>query len=105
MPTEPDEQQRLQYAAVVDKQFEHLNAMMRETLAFARGERELLIRKVYLQKFASETEAYLRQEFKKSPVRLSVVPRYTGPARFDEGNLPRGWFKIGPHAVGTMPSA
>jgi hypothetical protein len=96
MATEPDEPQRLQYATVVDKQFEHLNSMMHETLAFARGERELLIRKVYLQKFASETEAYLRQEFKKSPVRLSVVPRYTGPARFDEGKLRRVVFNLAP---------
>jgi signal transduction histidine kinase len=104
MATEPDEQQRLQYAAVVDKQFEHLNAMMRETLAFARGERELLIRKVYLQKFASETEAYLRQEFKKSPVRLSVVPRYTGPARFDEGKLRRVVFNMARNAVEAMPT-
>jgi signal transduction histidine kinase len=104
MATEPDEQQRLQYAAVVDRQFEHLNAMMRETLAFARGERELLIRKVYLQKFASETEAYLRQEFKKSPVRLSVLPRYTGPARFDEGKLRRVVFNLARNAVEAMPT-
>ena len=104
MATEPDEQQRLNYAGVVDKQFEHLNAMMRETLAFARGERELLIRKVYLQKFASETEAYLRQEFKKSPVRLSVVPRYTGPARFDEGKLRRVVFNLARNAVEAMPT-
>lgn len=104
MASEPDEEQRLQYAAVVDKQFEHLNAMMRETLAFARGERELLIRKVYLQKFASETEAYLRQEFKTSPVRLSVVPRYTGPARFDEGKLRRVVFNLARNAVEAMPT-
>ena len=104
MATEPDEGQREAYAAVVDKQFEHLNGMMRETLAFARGERELLIRKVYLQKFASETEAYLRQEFKKSPVRLSVVPRYTGPARFDEGKLRRVVFNLARNAVEAMPT-
>ena len=103
MANEPDEQQRLQYATVVDKQFEHLNAMTRETLAFARGERELLIRKVYLQKFASETEAYLRQEFKKSPVGLSVVPRYTGPARFDESKLKRVVFNLARNAVEAMP--
>jgi len=104
MATEPDETQRQQYAAVVDKQFEHLHAMMRETLAFARGERELLIRKVYLQKFASETEAYLRQEFKKSPVRLRVLPHYTGPARFDESKLRRVVFNLARNAVEAMPS-
>ena len=104
MAAEPDEQQRLQYAAVVDKQFEHLNEMMGETLAFARGERELLIRKVYLQRFATETEAYLKQEFKKSPVRLSVVPRYTGPARFDENKLRRVVFNLARNAVEAMPS-
>jgi signal transduction histidine kinase len=103
MAVEPDEPQRLQYAAVVDKQFEHLNSMMGETLAFARGERELLIRKVYLQRFASETEAYLKQEFKKSPVRLSVVPRYTGPARFDESKLRRVVFNLARNAVEAMP--
>jgi signal transduction histidine kinase len=104
MATEPDEGQREAYAAVVDKQFEHLNGMMRETLAFARGERELLIRKVYLQKFATETEAYLKQEFKKSPVRLQVVPRYTGPARFDESKLRRVVFNLARNAVEAMPA-
>jgi len=104
MAAEPDEQQRLQYAAVVDKQFEHLNAMTRETLAFARGERELLIRKVYLQNFAREVEAYLKQEFKKSPVRLTIVPRYTGPARFDEGKLRRVVFNLARNAVEAMPT-
>ena len=104
MAAEPDEQQRLQYAAVVDKQFEHLNAMTRETLAFARGERELLIRKVYLQNFARETEAYLKQEFKKSPVQLTVVPRYTGPARFDEGKLRRVVYNLARNAVEAMPT-
>jgi signal transduction histidine kinase len=104
MATEPDEGQREAYAAVVDKQFEHLNGMMRETLAFARGERELLLRKVYLQKFATETEAYLKQEFKKSPVRLQVVPRYTGPARFDESKLRRVVFNLARNAVEAMPA-
>jgi len=104
MATEPDEGQREAYAAVVDKQFEHLNGMMRETLAFARGERELLIRKVYLQKFATETEDYLKQEFKKSPVRLQVVPRYTGPARFDESKLRRVVFNLARNAVEAMPT-
>jgi signal transduction histidine kinase len=103
MSAEPDEKQRQAYLSVVDKQFEHLNGMMRETLAFARGERELFLRKVYLQKFASEIEEYLRQEFRKSPVRLQVVPRYTGPARFDESKLRRVVFNIARNAVEAMP--
>jgi signal transduction histidine kinase len=103
MSAEPDEKQRQAYLSVVDKQFEHLNGMMRETLAFARGERELFLRKVYLQKFASEIEEYLRQEFRKSPVRLQVVSRYTGPARFDESKLRRVVFNIARNAVEAMP--
>ena len=46
--------------------------MTRETLAFARGERQVLIRKVYLQNFIAEVATLLEQEFKTTKVELKV---------------------------------
>ena len=47
----PDEKQRRDYAKLVLKQFDSIAAMQREVLEFARGEKHVLVRKVYLAKF------------------------------------------------------
>ena len=44
----PDEKQRRDYAKLVLKQFDSIAAMQREVLEFARGEKHVLVRKVYL---------------------------------------------------------
>ena len=46
-----DEPQREKYADLIVKQLDLMAAMTREVLSFARGESNLLVRKVYLHKF------------------------------------------------------
>ena len=51
MATATDAAQRAEHARLILKQFDLLSAMQREVLEFARGEKSVLVRKVYLQKF------------------------------------------------------
>src|SRR5207247_5908145 len=44
-------EKRDEFAELVLKQFDHIGAMQREVLEFARGEKSILVRKVYLQQF------------------------------------------------------
>ena len=57
--------------------------------AFARGERELFLRKIYLQNFIPEVEDYLRRDFEQSQVELKMSVGYTGSVRIDENKMKR----------------
>ena len=50
-------EQRDEYAELILRQFDHISTMQREVLEFARGEKTILVRKVYLQKFFNEIKA------------------------------------------------
>jgi signal transduction histidine kinase len=99
--TNPD--QRREGAAVIGRQVEHLDSMMRETLAFARGERSLLVRRVYLQNFLAEVEQHLRADLEQCGVELKVVGNYTGAARFDENKVKRVVYNLARNAAQAMP--
>lgn len=103
MAEEQGREERKSYSGVVQKQLDHVSAMTRETLAFARGEQELFLRKIYLQAFAKEVEDYLRRDFDRTGVELEVLPRYTGTARVDENKLRRVVYNIARNAVQAMP--
>ncbi|MEI7894927.1 MAG: GAF domain-containing protein, partial [Myxococcales bacterium] len=47
-------QKRSDYSELVLRQFDHIASMQREVLEFARGEKSILVRRVYLQKFFGE---------------------------------------------------
>lgn len=104
MAEEADIDERRRHAAIVEKQFEHINAMTRETLAFARGERELFLRKVYLHSFMKEVEGYLLKDFEHSSVSLKVETGYTGIARFDENKIKRLIYNLARNAAQAMPA-
>ena len=53
---------RDEYAELALKQFEHIVAMQRDVLEFARGERSILIRKVYLAKFFADVKEQLQTQ-------------------------------------------
>lgn len=95
--------ERASIAQVIEKQVEHINSMTRETLAFARGERELLLRKVYLQNFIQEVQEFLSKDFEKTGVELKVLPNYTGAVRVDENKMKRVVYNIARNAVQAMP--
>ena len=99
-----DPTQREQYAQLVNRQIDVLSAMTGDLLAFARGERNVLIRKVYLHKFMPEMEDHLGHEFEDSEVKFSVESTYRGVAYFDETKLRRVFHNIARNAREAMPS-
>src|SRR5207237_383640 len=82
-------EQRGQYVEQILRQFDHMSAMTREVLAFARGETNVLIRKVFLHKFLEEVAAHLKHEFAGKEVRLEIEDAYRGVAYFDEQKMLR----------------
>ncbi len=100
---EDDPAARKEASEIILGQLEHLNAMTRETLAFAKGERSVLIRKVYLQNFTNELKKLLAQEFERTKIELKINAAYQGAARFDENKLKRAIFNLARNAIEAMP--
>jgi len=100
---ENDPEERKSAAQIILGQLDHLNAMTRETLAFAKGERSVLLRRVYMQQFIKEVQEQLEQEFTGTKVELKVQAEYTGSARFDENKLKRVVYNLARNAVQAMP--
>ncbi|MCC7385995.1 MAG: GAF domain-containing protein [Deltaproteobacteria bacterium] len=103
MTSSRDAVERKKQARAVQKQIELMTAMTKDLLAFARGERSVLIRKVYVERFVAEMEEYLQRELEGSGVQLEVELGYRGTARFDEGKLRRVFHNIARNAREAMP--
>ena len=102
MATATDAQQRSEHARLILKQFDLLSAMQREVLEFARGERSILVRKVYLTKFFEDVEKQLRSELDGTNVELVFQLEDRGVARFDESKLTRVLHNLARNAVEAM---
>ena len=89
MASEDDREKRELLADKVLRQVHMLNTMTRETLAFARGERRLWVRRVYLYKFFEELEETLGPLLEERGVRLEVELKDRGTALFDEEKMIR----------------
>lgn len=89
METTDDRKLRGEFADLALKQFEHIGAMQRDVLEFARGEKSILVRKVYLQKFFEDLVRELETVLAKQRVELVVELGDRGTARFDEGKVLR----------------
>jgi signal transduction histidine kinase/putative methionine-R-sulfoxide reductase with GAF domain len=81
--------QREHYAQLALKQFDLMGNMQREVLEFARGERSVLVRKVYLQKFFEDVRNQIEPELRRRNVRLVIDLHERGTARFDESKVTR----------------
>lgn len=86
---EEEVDQRKEYAGLVTGQIQLVNAMTRETLAFARGDRKLLVRKVYLKEFFSEIHEQLDREFGERGMTIEVDLSDRGVAHFDPQKIQR----------------
>ena len=80
---------REEYAELALKQFDHIGAMQRDVLEFARGEKTVLIRKVYLAKFFGDLKEALQMQLGRMGVELVIDLADRGVARFDEGKVQR----------------
>lgn len=102
MQASESKEERDEYAEQVLKQFDRMSAMQREVLEFARGEKSVLIRKVYLQKFFEDVRKELEREFKNRDIALIVDVQDKGTARFDEGKMLRVVHNLARNAADAM---
>lgn len=97
-----DAGQREQYVDQILQQFDLLNGMTREVLAFARGESTILVRRVYLHVFLAQVKEQLSHAFKGSGVTIEIDPQFDGAAHFDQGAMLRLIHNITRNAVAAM---
>ncbi len=89
MARSEDSSVRAEHAQAIAKQFDAIAAMQREVLEFARGERAILIRKVFLEKYFGDVEKQVLREIDGTKVRFVMELRDRGTARFDEVKIQR----------------
>jgi signal transduction histidine kinase len=95
---------REKYGGLILRQFDLIAAMQREVLEFARGEKSILVRKVYLQKFFDDVRAELEADLARRGIELVVDVQERGTARFDEGKLLRVVHNLARNAAEAMGS-
>jgi hypothetical protein len=94
--------ERDEHERVIAKQFESIGAMQHEVLEYARGERTILLRKVYLTKFFEEVARHLEHAIGHSNIKLVLDLRDRGVARFDEAKITRVVHNLGRNAIEAM---
>ncbi len=94
---------RVEMAAQIMTQLQHIASMQQETLAFVRGEKVVFIRRVFMHVFMRELTEQLQQEFAGTQVEFKVLAGYTGAARFDETKMKRAIFNLARNAIDAMP--
>jgi signal transduction histidine kinase len=101
--SEADERdKRAEYADEVLKQFDLLTAMQREVLEFARGERNVFVRKVYLKKFFADITRQLGHEIDGRAIELELDVDTKVVARFDEGRVARAIHNLARNGIEAM---
>jgi signal transduction histidine kinase/putative methionine-R-sulfoxide reductase with GAF domain len=97
-----DNKKRHEYSEEVLKQFDVLTGMQREVLEFARGERTLFVRRVYLHKFFGDLRRQLELELTGKPIELKLNIDTKVVARFDETRLARAVHNLCRNAIEAM---
>ncbi len=93
---------RSDFARKILKQFDVLNGMQKEVLEFARGERTLFVRKVYLHKFFGDLREQLSHEIDGRAVELTMDVDTKVVARFDESRMARAIQNLARNALEAM---
>lgn len=104
MPGTDDAEQRAKYATAMLRQFEHIQAMIGELLAFVRGESHLLVHRVLLEPFFNETVEVLRRELEARGIEVELQMRERGAARFDTAKITRMVHNLARNAADAMAS-
>ena len=102
MAESDDAEERSGCVESIQRQFDIMSEMTREVLAFARGESNLLVRKVYVAKFLREIEQNLRRGLSDQAIDLELTIDYTGVAYFDESKVRRAIHNICRNAAEAM---
>ena len=102
MALEDDSQVRADYVGRIGRAIDHMETMTQEALAFARGKREILVQKVYMQAFVESVREMLVPETQRAGVTLVIEAGYEGVARFDESKVKRVIFNLARNACQAM---
>jgi len=102
MSLEPSEEVRSGYVERINRAIDHMNTMTSEIMSFARGQRDVLVQKVYLDQFIEEVREMIEPETRAAGIGLEVDVQYTGKARFDAGKLKRVILNLARNACQAM---
>lgn len=97
-----DAKKRHEYSEEVLKQFDVLTGMQREVLEFARGERTLFVRRVYMHKFFGDLRRQLELELSGKAIELKLNIDTKLVARFDEARVARAVHNLCRNAIEAM---
>jgi signal transduction histidine kinase/putative methionine-R-sulfoxide reductase with GAF domain len=95
--------QRETYVEQIQRQFDLMAGMTREVLAFARGDTDLVVRKVYVNRYTEELTTQLGAATAGRGIDFELDARYDGVAYFDEQKLLRVFHNLTRNAVEAMP--
>jgi signal transduction histidine kinase len=84
-----DARDRMEYLDQIWVQLDALTTMADEVLAFARGDRSVFPRKVYLNRFMDQMAGKLIDQLAGSQIALQFDAQYLGIAYFDEPKMMR----------------
>lgn len=103
MAATDDADQRTVYVDHILRQFELMNGMTKEVLAFSRGDTDLFVRKVYMHRFIPELRTQLEAAVAGRGSQVTLEAGYDGVAYFDEQKLLRVIHNLVRNAVEAMP--
>jgi signal transduction histidine kinase/putative methionine-R-sulfoxide reductase with GAF domain len=95
--------QRETYVEQIQRQFDLMAGMTREVLAFARGDTDLVVRKVYVNRYTEELTTQLQAATAGRSIDFTLDAKYDGIAYFDEQKLLRVFHNLARNAVEAMP--
>jgi signal transduction histidine kinase len=100
----PDKRQALR--ELHKRQVEQLQVMIKEILAFAKGQQDLFLRKVWVRDLLADLEELLRAEPTETngdaTVTLVIDPAYKGAVKADEAKLKRALLNLAKNAREAM---
>jgi signal transduction histidine kinase len=89
LPDSEDPEERRDFGEAIVRQVEAVNAMTGEILAFARGEKRLLVTRVYLRTFFEELAEHLQSELEGRHIEFSLDLKDRSVAWFDPQKIRR----------------
>jgi signal transduction histidine kinase len=102
MQAEDDAQRRAEHVQKILRQFDVMTTMQREVLEFARGERKLFMRRVYLNSFFAGVREQLSHELEGRAIELQMDIDNKAVARFDEMKVLRAVMNLARNAIDAM---
>ncbi len=94
-----DADKREDYARRILNQFDDINQMTRELLKFARGDSEILLRRVLVKQFMEEIGELLENEFEPHGIDFEVHTEYRGYAHLDPVKMKRALLNLARNAA------